>query len=151
MSGKRIKIHVVPCLAIFNREGKILLMKRAHSKRNGGKWEIPGGSLRFGESPRRGALREVREETGFRLDPLSVIPVDTFGIVYPELKVEFVIPLYATVVNGGEPVLRPEEHEDWGWFSLKQIRDMEFREEAMKGIYTMVTAAMKALKERGLL
>ena len=151
MSGKRIKIHVVPCLAIFNKEGKVLLMKRASNKRNGGKWEIPGGSLRFGESPRRGALREVKEETGFKLNPLSVVPVDTFGVVYPELKVEFIIPLYATVVEGREPVLRPEEHEDWGWFPVNQVKRMEFREEAMKGIYTMVMAAMRALKDRGLL
>ncbi len=143
---KKTKIHVVPCVVIFNREGKVLLLKRARSKRNGGRWEVPGGSLRYGESPRRGALRELREETGFKLTPLDLRPVDTFGIIYPEMRVEFIIPLYTAVVdNGMDPVIRPEEHDDWGWFTMEQIREMELRDETMKGAYIMVRSAEKLL------
>ncbi|MDK2384586.1 MAG: NUDIX hydrolase [Candidatus Korarchaeota archaeon] len=143
---KKTKIHVVPCVVIFNREGKVLLLKRARSKRNGGRWEIPGGSLRYGESPRRGALRELREETGFKLTPLDLRPVDTFGVIYPEMRVEFIIPLYTAVVdNGVDPVIRPEEHDDWGWFTIEQIKEMELRDETMKGAYLMVKAAKKLI------
>jgi len=143
---KKTKIHVVPCVVIFNREGKVLLLKRARSKRNGGRWEVPGGSLRYGESPRRGALRELREETGFKLTPLDLRPVDTFGVIYPEMRVEFIIPLYTAVVdNGVDPVIRPEEHDDWGWFTIEQIKEMELRDETMKGAYIMVKAAKKLL------
>ena len=143
---KKTKIHVVPCVVIFNSEGKILLLKRARSKRNGGRWEVPGGSLRYGESPRRGALRELREETGFKLTPLDLKPVDTFGVIYPEMRVEFIIPLYAAVIDGKDPVIRPEEHENWGWFTIDQIKDMELRDETMKGAYIMVVAAKKLLE-----
>ncbi len=143
---KKTKIHVVPCVVIFDRKGQVLLLKRARSKRNGGRWEVPGGSLRYGESPRRGALRELREETGFRLTPLDLRPVDTFGVVYPEMRVEFIIPLYTAVVdNGVDPVIRPEEHDDWGWFTIEQIKEMELRDETMKGAYIMVKAAKKLL------
>ncbi len=144
---KKTKIHVVPCVVIFNREGKVLLLKRARSKRNGGRWEVPGGSLRYGESPRRGALRELREETGFKLTPLDLRPVDTFGVIYPEMRVEFIIPLYTAVVdNGTDPVIRPEEHDDWGWFTIEQIKEMELRDETMKGAYIMVKAAKRLLE-----
>ncbi len=144
---KKTKIHVVPCVVIFNREGKVLLLKRARSKRNGGRWEVPGGSLRYGESPRRGALRELREETGFKLTPLDLRPVDTFGVIYPEMRVEFIIPLYTAVVdNGMDPVIRPEEHDDWGWFTIEQIKEMELRDETMKGAYIMVKAAKRLLE-----
>ncbi len=150
---KKTKIHVVPCVVIFNREGKVLLLKRARSKRNGGRWEVPGGSLRYGESPRRGALRELREETGFKLTPLDLKPVDTFGVIYPEMRVEFIIPLYTAVVdNGKDPVIRPEEHDDWGWFTIEQIKEMELRDETMKGAYIMVKAAkglLESLKRGG--
>lgn len=143
---KKTKMHVVPCVVIFNREGKVLLLKRAKGKRNSGRWEIPGGSLRYGESPRRGALRELREETGFKLTPSDIRPVDTFGMIYPEIQVEFIIPLYTAVVeNGLSPAIRPEEHDDWGWFTSDQIKEMELRDETMKGAYSMVMAAKRLL------
>lgn len=146
---RKTKIHVVPCVVVFNKDGKVLMLKRARSKRNGGRWEVPGGSLRYGESPRRGALRELREETGFRLTPLDIKPVDTFGVIYPEMRVEFIIPLYTTMVeNGLSPVIRPEEHDDWGWFTVDQIREMELNDETMKGAYTMVMAAKKVLNSQ---
>jgi 8-oxo-dGTP diphosphatase len=139
------KIHVVPCVVVFNREGKVLLLKRAKSKRNGGKWEIPGGSLKYGESPRKGAIRELMEETGVRLDPLSIIPVDTFGFLYPEMGVEFIIPLYSVRVGEFEPRIRREEHDGWGWFTIDEVKEMELRDESMKGAYMMVLAAKRIM------
>jgi len=143
---KGVKIHVVPCVVVFNREGKVLLLRRARSKRNGGKWEIPGGSLKFGESPRKGAIRELMEETGMRVSPLSVIPVDTFGFLYPDMGVEFIIPLYSLLVEDFEPKIRDEEHDGWGWFTVEEIREMELREESMKGAYIMVLAAKRLIE-----
>ena len=147
---KKPKIHVVPCVVIFRTDGKVLLLRRNRNKRNGGRWEVPGGSLKFGESPRKAAIREVFEETGFRLDPLRVIPVDTLGILYPDSRVEFIIPLYTTVVDGVDPRIRPDEHEDWGWFSLDEVKTMELKDETMKGAYSMVATAKRTLEERGL-
>lgn len=141
------KIHVVPCIAVFNREGRVLLLKRAKSKRNGGRWEIPGGSLKYGESPRKGAIRELVEETGIKVNPLSVFPVDTFGFLYSDMGVEFIIPLYSTIVENFEPRIREDEHDDWGWFTVEEVREIELRDESMKGAYIMVLAA-KRLMER---
>ncbi|ACB07897.1 NUDIX hydrolase [Candidatus Korarchaeum cryptofilum] len=143
------KIHVVPCVVVFNKEGKVLLLKRARSKRNGGKWEIPGGSLKYGESPRKGAIRELMEETGIRLNPLFIIPVDTFGFLYPEMGVEFIIPLYSVKVGEFEPRIRGEEHDGWGWFTIDEIKEMELRDESMKGAYIMVLAAKKVMDKLG--
>ncbi len=38
-----------------------------------GVWEMPGGKIEKGESPRRAALREVGEETGIGLENLRLI------------------------------------------------------------------------------
>ena len=60
---------------ITNEQGEIFLTKRdepgnaaAH-----GKWEFPGGGVDFGEDPLEALKREVREETGFEVEPLRLL------------------------------------------------------------------------------
>lgn len=62
---KHLCIHVW----IQNSRGKYLLTKRAPEKSMAGLWECTGGSALLGEGSLTAALREVREETGLRLDP----------------------------------------------------------------------------------
>lgn len=47
----------------FDEQGRVLLLH--HTYRNRHPWGLPGGWLGAGESPAQGALRELREETGF--------------------------------------------------------------------------------------
>jgi len=64
--------------AIFDGQGKILLVKHTYGQRN---WELPGGVAEANESIVETALREAREETG-----LHVFAEYTTGIYYePEL------------------------------------------------------------------
>src|SRR5437763_155572 len=44
----------------FDEVGRVLLVKPVYK----GDWEIPGGVLERGESPRAACIREVREELG---------------------------------------------------------------------------------------
>jgi ADP-ribose pyrophosphatase YjhB (NUDIX family) len=48
---------------VFDDQGRVLLLH--HTYRNSYPWGLPGGWLGPGESPAEGALRELREETGF--------------------------------------------------------------------------------------
>jgi len=57
--------------AIFDQEGRILLMQRADDR----KWCLPCGWLEPNESPQEAAVREVWEETG-----LHVLPVELVGV-----------------------------------------------------------------------
>jgi 8-oxo-dGTP pyrophosphatase MutT (NUDIX family) len=54
----------VAAIAIIN-DHHMLMGKR----RDNGRWTNPGGHLNPGESPVKGAAREVEEETGIKLDP----------------------------------------------------------------------------------
>ncbi|WP_248909160.1 NUDIX hydrolase N-terminal domain-containing protein [Halocatena marina] len=56
--------HVTPKVgvgaALFDDDGKILLMKRPDR----GEWNVPGGFVDPGEGPQQAVRRETREETG---------------------------------------------------------------------------------------
>ena len=58
MNMKRVAF----CL-VENHEGKILMIQRGYGNRKG-KWSLPGGFVDRGESRRRAAYRETKEETG---------------------------------------------------------------------------------------
>lgn len=58
---------------IRNNEGKILLVQRAPHDSFPGLWEMPGGTLDFGEDPKIGVEREVQEECGISVEALHPI------------------------------------------------------------------------------
>lgn len=56
--------HVV-VHAVVERDGALLLVRRADRLLEGGKWGLPGGFLDRDETLAAGVLRELREETGW--------------------------------------------------------------------------------------
>jgi ADP-ribose pyrophosphatase YjhB (NUDIX family) len=48
--------------------GRLLLVKRGHEP-EAGRWSLPGGRVKPGESDLQAVVREVREETGLRVKP----------------------------------------------------------------------------------
>ena len=51
---------------VVNERNEILLIQRAYGKEKG-QWSLPGGQRDRGESLKRTAVRETREETGIRM------------------------------------------------------------------------------------
>lgn len=64
-SGSRAALRHVVVHAVVEREGALLLVKRAAHLSEGGKWGLPGGFLDRDERLIDGVLRELREETGW--------------------------------------------------------------------------------------
>lgn len=62
----------IKCLCV--RDGKLLMVRESESL-SGGKWELPGGGLDFGEDIYIGLGREVQEEMGLRLSKMSRTPM----------------------------------------------------------------------------
>lgn len=60
--------------------GRFLILRRSGAARaEPGTWELPGGRLEFGESPREALERELREEVG--IEPRVVRPVSTWTLI----------------------------------------------------------------------
>ncbi len=55
------------CILYNKEEDKILIIKRGNYKDDGGKWDIVGGSVDFGEDSKKSITRECFEETGIKI------------------------------------------------------------------------------------
>ena len=69
MPGSRIR-----CVGaiITDGTGRLLLIQRGHEPEEG-RWSLPGGRVRPGESDPEAVAREVREETGLHVEPGRLI------------------------------------------------------------------------------
>ena len=119
---KRVGVGVGVVLV---RNGKILLGKR-HSDpnkadsafRSAGQWCLPGGKIEWGESFEKGAIREVKEETGITILNPQIISVHNCKNKYAQFVT---IGLKASKWKGEARVMEPDEITKWQWFSLKKL------------------------------
>ena len=58
------KCLMLTAVMTLRSDGTFLMTRRAPEKKYAGRWEITGGCVQAGESPRQGAVRELFEETG---------------------------------------------------------------------------------------
>ena len=60
--------------AVIVEDGKVVLVKRLYEPL-AGRWSLPGGTLELGETLEEGVAREMREETGLKVEVGPVIEV----------------------------------------------------------------------------
>ncbi|MBI2196426.1 NUDIX hydrolase [Candidatus Daviesbacteria bacterium] len=68
--------HVV-VHAIVEKDGRLLLERRADDLLEGGKWSLPSGFLGRDENAEEGVLRELEEETGWKGEIISLFRINT--------------------------------------------------------------------------
>ncbi len=91
---------------IVNPAGQVLLVRRANQPRQG-QWSIPGGLLELGESLLDGVKREILEETGLYVTPLSIVDVidriyKISGASADLVQYHYVVIDYLCKVDGGD-------------------------------------------------
>jgi len=116
---------VVGVGAVVVRDGRALIIKRAHEPRKG-EWSLPGGLLELGESLQDAVRREIKEETSLDIDVGPVI--ETFDRVHRDdhgkIRYHFVIVDYVCWPNGGEAV-PGSDAEGVAWVSADEIDDYQ--------------------------
>lgn len=75
-NGEASLRHIVTH-AIVEKNGALLLTKRAEGMLEGGKWGLPGGFLDRDETAAEGVLRELKEETGWEGEVITLFRVNT--------------------------------------------------------------------------
>lgn len=121
---KANSLVVAVAVVVQDNKGRVLLIRRTDN----GLWALPGGAQDLGESLRQAATREVEEETGLRVEIVSVAGIysdPNHVIAYDdgEVRQEFSICLRGSVI-GGE--LRPSvESAQVCWFTADQVDELE--------------------------
>jgi len=121
---------VVGVGAVVVRDGKALVVKRAHEPRKG-EWSLPGGLLELGESLQDAARREIKEETSLDIEVGPVI--ETFDRVHRDdqgkIRYHFVIVDFVCWANGGEAV-PGSDAEGVAWVTADEIDDYKINAHA---------------------
>jgi 8-oxo-dGTP diphosphatase len=123
--------------AIF-RDGKVLLVRRAHSPGKGF-YSLPGGRVEFGETLKAAVHREVDEETALQIEIVDfvgwreVTPGTTGGGPY-------LIMSFAARWKDGEVTLN-EELDDYKWLAPNALGELNFT----GGLREVVQAAWRLL------
>lgn len=129
---------VVGVGAVVVRNGRALIIKRAHEPRKG-EWSLPGGLLELGESLQDAIRREIKEET--TLDVVVGPIIETFDRVHRDdhgrIRYHFVIVDFVCWPTGGE-AMPASDADGVAWVSFKEIDDYA------------VNAHAKAVIEKGL-
>ena len=106
--------------AIFNDEGKILLVQRTDNQR----WCIPGGLADVGESPSAAAVREAWEETGLRVRSERLAGIyDSRAIWSPDAGVHLYYLTFVCKPVGGELRLTNETIA-YGYFAQHEALEL---------------------------
>ena len=115
---------------VKNSKDEILITRRTMIKRGkenfeGGKWDVPGGTVEELEFPSVAAAREVKEEVN--------LDVTVERIVFEKSNIDtkknqiFTTLIYSCrTVNNSETIkLDLEEHDDYKWVTKEDILEMK--------------------------
>jgi mutator protein MutT len=111
--------------AVILHQGRVLLARRGNPPL-AGEWSIPGGKLELGEKLREGLEREVREETGLKVEAAELL--DVFDSIFTDAEgrteyhyvlVDFLCHLRAGVAAAASDAIQlawatPDELDSYG-------------------------------------
>ena len=122
-------IGSVVVLAILP-DGRVLLVQQYRHAVQQTLWELVAGGIEKGETPRRAAARELREETGYRAGTLKAL-LDFYPS--PGVMSERMFLVEARSLRPAQASLDPDEVISVGAFSLLQLRTMIRRDKIKDG------------------
>jgi len=108
--------HRASAVTVVWKGSKVLLLKRGPTDDwMPGRWCLPGGGIDPGEGPFEGALRELYEEAGLRLNLHDILPVD---VIQMDTTTVYVFEAQAP---GSSVRLLDGEHSEFRWVAPDAI------------------------------
>lgn len=114
-------VQRVAAKALIRFKGKFLLLKEsAPDGTQIGKYQIPGGMVEPGEPYMDALLREVKEETGLTVRPISPIMVESWSPTIEGVEHQMVATIYLCEAQSDNVVLS-HEHDSYMWVKPDEV------------------------------
>ncbi len=115
--------------ALVRNKGKTLLLRRAAGRESiVGKYELPGGKLRFGEQPEDALKRIFKGELGTQIATMQLYDVMTY-IDKDDTAVQYLFVLYLASIESDEFSLN-EKYDRYEWVRVSEIQQDQMTESA---------------------
>jgi 8-oxo-dGTP diphosphatase len=116
---------IVGCCYLHYQD-KILLLHRQDNKAEGNRWGIPGGKLNPNENIIEATIREVFEETGFRLESEKIKYMGKLYIIVHNFHFEYHMFDYIEPIPNPDQVrINFKEHKGFSWITPKDALKMD--------------------------
>lgn len=115
--------NIAATLAVFSRDGYLLLIKRKFEPFKG-KWAFPGGFMDPGENLYQTAVRELKEETGIEVSTENIELLDIRSDPDRDPRGHIIDVGFFTVIEKTQDIENSNETEP-EWVSINRARDME--------------------------
>jgi 8-oxo-dGTP pyrophosphatase MutT (NUDIX family) len=115
-------VHAFPVSVkgVATADGRVLLLENERDE-----WELPGGKLELGEDPAGCVVREIGEETGWRVAAGPLLDCWQYHIG-PGADV-LIVTYGCDVLSGGRPVVS-DEHKRAGLFTPAEVAGLAIPE-----------------------
>lgn len=110
-----MKPMIKVCAAAIIENEKVLLTRRAPSKKMGGGWEFPGGKIEDGETPEECVVREIKEELAIDVEIRSFCTSIQYD--YEEFYLEMDV-YYCQLVEG---IIDLSVHDKFIWARIGSL------------------------------
>ena len=116
-----MEIKLVVCVALIDKDGRILVNLRPKGKGMAGFWEFPGGKVEPHETPENALIRELEEELGINTWDSCLAPLTFASHNYKEFHL--LMPLY--VCRKWQGIIKPRENQELKWYYPNQLMNIK--------------------------
>ena len=114
-----LPIILVAAVALFDKDGRVLIAQRPEGKSMAGLWEFPGGKVESGETPEQALIRELQEELAVDTVESCLAPFTFASHAYDDFHL--LMPLY--VCRKWQGKVAPVEGQALKWVLPMQLKE----------------------------
>jgi len=120
------KFETVGCEV--EQDGKILLLHRQDHISEGDTWTSPSGKIENNETPEKAMVREIKEETGIKINNKQLKSYGKLFIHYPNYDFIYYL-FYIKLEKLPEIKIENKEHKNFMWVKPEEALKMNLIED----------------------